>query len=147
MTPTIEQCAEFLKKHGAGPKVWPPEAVLPWLTWHWKNGGVGIAHDNGEIFAVGVARCLHHLSESDSDYTHFEDGFVLWCDELASTRPEGISILLSLARDRFGPRLAVVGQVFNRPGKLRMLPWKTVERIITQHFTTRHGQSESTRST
>lgn len=133
--PTIEQAAAFLRQNGASSKSWPDSTLMPWLEWHWKNGGVGIAHDQGEIFAVGVARCLHHLSESDSPYIHFEDGFVLWCDELASTRPEGIAMLLLLARERFGPRLAVVGHVFNRPGKLRMLPWKTVERHITQQIT------------
>jgi hypothetical protein len=139
--PTIEQAAAFLREHGAGPKVWPEEAVMPWLEWHWNNGGVGIAYDENGIYAVGVARCLAHLSDSDMRYMHTEDGFVLWCDELASTRKEGISILLALARDRFGPRLAVVGQVFKRPGKLRMLPWKIVERLITQLTPSDHGLS------
>jgi hypothetical protein len=29
----------------------------------------------------------------------------------------------------------VTGHVFNRPGKLRMLPWKTVERLINDRIT------------
>lgn len=133
-TPTIQQAAAFLRQHGAHPKNWSEEVIMPWLEWHWKNGGVAIVHDKGEIFAVAVGRCIRAFAEADDPYMHHEDGAILWVDELASLRPEGLPLLLNLARDRFGPRLAVTGHVFNRPGKLRMLPWKTVERIIQQHI-------------
>ena len=132
-TPTLIQTAAFLKRHGAHPKKWPRSVLLPWLEWHWKNGGVGIVHDQGKIIAVAVARCIQTLSEAEQPYAHEDTSPLLWCDELASIRPDGLPLLLNLARHRFGPRLAMLGHVFNRPGQLRMLPWKTVERL-TQHL-------------
>jgi hypothetical protein len=128
-TPSLISVAAFLKRHGAHPRKWPRSVILPWLEWHWKNGGVGIIHDKGKVLAVGVARCINSMAESGDAYAHDEKGVILWVDELASIHPEGLFFLLNQARTRFGPRLAVVGHVFNRPGKLRMLPWKTVERL------------------
>jgi hypothetical protein len=135
MTPTLIQTAAFLKRHGAHPRKWPRRTLLLWLEWHWKNGGVAIVHEQGRIFAVAVGRCLRAFAEADEPYVHHEDGAILWVDELASRRPDGLCLLLNLARARFGPRLAVTGHVFNRPGKLRMLPWKTVERLINDRIT------------
>lgn len=130
--PALITVAAFLKRHGAGPRRWPREKLLPWLEWHWKNGGVGVVHDRGRVLAAAVARCVNTFDEADRHYAHREDGALLWVDELASIHPHGLSLLLNQARSRFGPRLAVVGHVFNRPGKLRMLPWKTVERLMSE---------------
>lgn len=131
--PTIQQVAAFLREHGAGPKVWPEAAVMPWLQWHWKNGGVGVVHAAGEIRAVAVARCIERLGQAEEPYAHEETSPILWCDEIASVHPDGIIHLMNLARQRFGPRIALVGRVFGRTGKHRLIPWKTVEKL-TQHL-------------
>ncbi|EIQ00750.1 hypothetical protein OpiT1DRAFT_05306 [Opitutaceae bacterium TAV1] len=128
--PGIIQIAEFFRRHGAAPRGWPVRVLVPWLRWHWRNGGVCVVRAGGRIVAAGVGRCVDSPAEADADlYRHNEYGAILWVDELASRHPRGLSLLLTLARRRFGPRLAVCGHVFMRPGRLRMLPWKTVEKL------------------
>lgn len=113
------------------------ELLERWL-WHWWcHAQVGVAGEGGIIRAVGVARCVRTTHEAAAEaYAHHEDateGSVLWVDQLASTHPLGVPILLAQARTRFGPRNWVSGQVFKRPGELRMLPWNRVERLLQHH--------------
>jgi hypothetical protein len=116
--------------------------LLEWLAWHWRNGGVGIVLEAGEIRAVGVARCVRSIEEARAEpYAHHEDpdtGRILWVEQLASRHPLGLPILLAQARSRFGPRPTVSGDVFKRPGELRMLPWNRVERLLHHHGLTEH---------
>jgi len=127
----------FLQIHLRSLADWPPGLLLPWFTWHWRNGGVGIVRHQGRVRAVAVARCVASIAEAQEHaYAHHEDpesGRILWCDQLASEHPLGLSILLAQARLRFGPRATVAGDVFKRPGELRMLPWSRVEKLLHHH--------------
>lgn len=133
-TPGLILIAAFLRRHLPALDHWPVETLVEWLRWHWSNGGVGVVRDHGRIVAVGVARCVHSVEQAEREtYAHDENGPLLWVDQLASTHRLGLPILLAQARLRFGPRKTVSGQVFKRPGELRMLPWKRVERILLHH--------------
>ena len=132
--PGLILIAAFLRRHDPAVDHWPPEVLLTWLEWHWRNGGVGIIRAAGRIVAVGVARCVNSQAQAEaSAYAHDEKGALLWVDQLASTHRLGLPLLLAQARLRFGPRKTVSGQVFKRPGELRMLPWKRVERLLSHH--------------
>lgn len=129
--------AAFLKAHDPAVAEWPPERFLPWFDLMWRKGLVGVVGEAGTIRAVGVARCVGDVEDALTDnYLHREDpvaGPLLWVDQLASTHPLGLLLLLAQARSRFGPRTTVSGLVFHRPGKLRMLPWKRVEQLLQHH--------------
>jgi hypothetical protein len=132
--PGLILIAAFLRRHLPAVDHWAPEVLLVWLEWHWRNGGVGVIRERGRIVAVGVARCVHFRKQAEtSPYYHAEDGPLLWVDQLASTHRLGLPLLLAQARLRFGPRKTVSGHVFKRPGELRMLPWKRVEKLLDHH--------------
>jgi len=132
--PGIIAVAAFLRRHDPAVAHWPVGRLLAWLRWHWANGGVGIVGQRGRIVAVGVARCVHTIEDAENEaYEHDEKAPMLWVDQLASTHPLGLPLLLAQARTRFGPRETVCGHVFKRPGELRMLPWKRVERLLEHH--------------
>lgn len=134
-SPGVFAVAAFLRRHDPAVAHWLPGTLLRWLRWHWQNGGVGIVGHRGQIVAVGVARCVRTLAEGRRDtYAHHEQaGMILWVDQLASIHPLGLPVLLTQARERFGPRGTVSGHVFKRSGELRMLPWSRVERILHHH--------------
>lgn len=131
--PGLMLIAAFLRRHDPAVEHWPVDTLLAWLAWHWRNGGVGVIRAEGRIVAVGVARCLQFEAQARHPYHHDENGPLLWVDQLASTHRLGLPLLLAQARLRFGPRTTVSGHVFKRPGELRMLPWKRVERLLDHH--------------
>lgn len=142
MTPPAQSsrlidAATFLRAHDPAVAEWPFDRFLPWFDHHWHRGHVGVVTNHGRVVAVGVARCVGDIEDAIcDDYLHLEDpvaGPLLWVDQLASLHPLGLVLLLAQARQRFGPRTNVSGQVFHRPGKLRKLPWKRVEQLLKHH--------------
>ncbi len=111
--------------------------LCAWLAWHWRQGGVGLVSQGSLLQAVGVARCVRSVAEARADaYAHHEDpdtGVILWVDQLASLHRLGLPLLLAQARDRFGPRPTICGDVFQRPGQLRLIKWQRVEKILHHH--------------
>jgi len=133
--PTPIQIAAFLKRYSPHWRNTPRERLVPVVEWYHRDARVGVLRSGGNIVAVALARAMHSTDEADTPYHHDESGKIVWIDNIVSRHPEGISQLLSMAMRRFGPREAFAGHVFNRAGQLRMLPWKTVERLasVPQH--------------
>ncbi len=137
MNAPFYRTALFLLRHAAGPRNWPPLLLLSWLRWHWARGHVGIIRNGSTILAVGVARCVNSVAEAQADpYACDEEGAILWVDELATHHPDGLSLLLTQAQQRFGTRTKLCGRVSKRPGELRMLPWSTVVKLTRRHVCT-----------
>lgn len=134
---SLLEAAAFLKMHDPAVAEWPLPRLLEWFAHFWRNGQVGVVLEHGHVRAVGVARCVRSVEEAQADpYAHHESpdiGAILWVDQLASRHPLGLPILLAHARARFGPRTTVHGDVFKRPGDLRMVPWNRVERLLQHH--------------
>jgi hypothetical protein len=133
----ILEAAAFLRHRDPAVATWPMPRLLEWLAHFWRLGQVGVVTEHGRVRAVGVARCVASIEEAEADeYAHHEapeTGAILWVDQLASDHPLGLPILLAQARSRFGPRAHVSGQVFKRPGALRLVPWVRVERLLKHH--------------
>ena len=131
------EAAAFLQSHDPAVRDWPTLRLLQWLAHFWAHGQVGIVTTGSRIRAIGVARCVQSIAEAQAHaYAHHENpdiGRILWVDQLASDHPLGLPLLLAQARSRFGPRSTVSGEVFKRPGELRMLPWNRVEKLLSHH--------------
>lgn len=135
--PRLLEAAAFLKEHDPAVAEWPPGRYLEWFDCLWRKGCVGVVRQNGSVCAVAVARCVGDIEDALCDnYLHHEDpvaGPFLWVDQIASAHPLGLSHLMAQARKRFGPRTDVGGQVFNRNGQLRKLPWQRVNQLFSSH--------------
>lgn len=127
--PKLISIAAFLSRYSRGLKRSPRDRLLPFLNWFWTDGRCAAIRENGRIVAVVLVRCMHTPEQAKEPYYHDESGKLVWVDDIVSRHPKGIPILLSMAMQRFGPREAFAGQVFTRNGELRMLPWRTVERL------------------
>lgn len=121
--------AAFMKRHLPGLRPWPRKTLLEYVGWYWRDARVGIVCDGPRIVAIALARCLNDVEQAKQTYHHDERGRIVWVEHIASVHPLGLPILLRQAMQRFGPREAFAGDVFKREGELRMLPWKTVERL------------------
>lgn len=128
-TSPIISVAAFLKRHLPGLRPWPRETLLPYVEWYWRDARVGVVRDGPRILAVALARCIDDPAQAKQTYHHDEHGRLVWVEHIASTHPQGVALLLQIAMQRFGPREAFAGDVFKREGELRMLPWRTVERL------------------
>ena len=133
-TGEILAAALFLQRRDPAVRDWPTIRLLDWLSHFWRRSQVGVVMHGHEVAAVGVARCVASVEEALTDpYAHHESpdiGCILWCDQIASVHRLGLPILLSQARDRFGPRSTVRGLVANRRTEQRLLPWSRVELIL-----------------
>ncbi len=128
--PTLIGLAAFVKRRVPAMRNCPRDLLLKVLQWYWNDGRVGILQVDGRIVAAALVRAVDTTDEAEADrYFHKEEGRLIWVDDIASTHPLGIPELLKMAMRRFGPRDAFAGHVLNRAGELRMLPWKTVERL------------------
>jgi hypothetical protein len=131
VTAPMISAAAFMKRHLPGLRTWPRARLLEYLGWYWRDARVGILRDHGRIVGIALGRCLHDVKQAREHYFHDEAARIIWIEHIVSRHPLGIRLLLQQAMQRFGPREAFAGDVFKRDGELRMLPWKTVERLTT----------------
>lgn len=136
--------AAFLKRYAASYRRTGRTRMLEVLRWYWCHGLVGVIREGGKIVAVCTARCVRNAEEGGTPYVHDEAAPIVWVDEIVSRHPHGVALLLRQAQERFGPREAFAGTVFNRDGELRMLPMKTVERLIDLIPQNEHQHSRPT---
>ena len=121
--------AAFFKRHTPALRRWPRKDLLAMLEWYWRDARVGIVMAHGKIVAAALARCIDHPDQAKSPWWHDESGQIVWIENIASKHPSGITALLNIACQRFGPKKAFSGSVFKRNGELRMLPWNSVLRL------------------
>lgn len=127
--PTLLDVCRFLRRHGPGFKNAGTKNLAHFVAWYWRDARVGVIHDAGRIVAVALARCIKETTEAAEPYRHTETAPIVWVDDIVSTHPAGVQLLLAHALQRFGPRHAFAGHVFHRSGELRMLPFRTVQRL------------------
>lgn len=127
--PTEISIAAFIKRYSRDKRHAPREILLSWVAWYWRDGRCGVLREHGKIVAIALVRALDDIAKHDQPHAHDEGGNILWIDDIISRHPHGIAFLLDLARRRFGHRQAFAGHVFTRAGELRILPWKTIERL------------------
>lgn len=128
--PSFLATCRFLRHHAPGLRTWAVKGFARWVRWYWTDARIGIVTAHGAIVAVALARCVRHPADAMQPYAHTETGRIVWVDDIVSTHPEGVAVLLSHADQRFGQRQAYAGNVFSRNGELRMLPMNLVERLI-----------------
>ena len=127
--PSLLDVCRFLRSHLPARRAQERRGFARWVLWYWRDARVGVVHDAGQIVAVGLARFIHSPAEADQPYAHDEAGPLVWVQDIASDHPLGIPILLRQTLQRAGPREAFAGHVFSRSGELRMLPFRTVQRL------------------
>ena len=127
--PSFYAVAHFLRRHLPARRAQAIKGFAHWLFWYWRDARVGVVHDSGQIVAVCLARCIHAPSEGDQPYAHDEAAPLVWVQDIASTDPLGLPFLLQQALARFGPREAFAGHVFARQNELRLIPFRTVQRL------------------
>lgn len=137
--PTLLDVCRFLRRHAPGLVGGRLKGLAHWIGWYWCDARIGIVRSGESIVAVALARCLDRPEQAEEPYFHNEAGQIVWVQDVVSCHPEGLSILLLHAIQRFGPREAFAGRVFHRAGELRMIPWKTVQRFLTGGH---HGLSQ-----
>jgi hypothetical protein len=136
--------AAFLKRHLPGARRTSRVDLLKWLAWYWSDARVGIVRENGRIVAVALARCLAEPEQAADPYFHDEHGRIVWVQDIVSLHPQGVASLIQTLVRRFGKREALAGQVLNRDGELRKLPWNHVLRFFNGGNS--HGLTEHSRS-
>jgi hypothetical protein len=127
--PTLISIAAFVSRYSRGLRRAPRARLLPFLTWFWRDARIAVVRCGGRIVGVAFGRCLDRPEQATNPYYHDEQAKLVWIDDIVCRHPQAVPTLLSLAMQRFGPREAFAGHVFTRNGELRMLPWKTVERL------------------
>lgn len=127
--PSLLDVCRFLRRHGPGFKHCSTKNLAHFVAWYWRDARVGVVHSSGTILAVGLARFLHNPAEAAEPYAHHEHGPLVWVQDIVSQHPLGIPLLLRQTLQRAGPREAFAGHVFSRSGELRMLPFRTVQRL------------------
>lgn len=142
-TPEQIAVAAFLKRHEKWLRHAKREHFLPFIQWYWRDARIGVVRENGRVRAVALVRAVDEVAQANEPYFHAEKGRIVWIDHIASCHPLGVPILMRQAMQRFGPREAFAGHVFNRDGELRMLPWQVVERMTKQND---HGLTEHPRA-
>lgn len=128
--PLLISCAAYLKRHR--PETYrhaPREILLGHLLWYWTAGRLGVVLDNGRVVALALARCIEKIDQGKDPYAHAEQGPIVWVEEIVSTHPRGVALLFQQLKQRFGIRHTLAGQVFNRAGELRKLPYELVDRM------------------
>ncbi len=128
--PSLLDVCRFLRSHGPGFAA--PRSVknlAHFVAWYWRDARVGVVHASGTILAVGLARFVHSPAEAEEPYAHDERGPLVWVQDIVSQHPLGIPLLLRQTLQRAGPREAFAGHVFSRNGELRLLPFRTVQRL------------------
>ena len=129
-TPTLLDVCRFLRRQHPGFCQLPtPQGLAKYAAWYWRDARAGVIHDGGQIIAVALARCVHDAAQGATPFVHDETAPIVWVDEIVSLHPHGIAYLLGHAISRFGPRREFAGHVFSRDGELRMLPFRTVQRL------------------
>jgi len=128
--PSIISICAFLKRRAPGFRTAQRAALVAFVLWYWRDGRVGVIREHGRIVAIALARCVHDVKQAAEPYYHDEKAPIVWVDDIVSRHPQGITLLLKHALQRFGPREAFAGHVFDRAGELRMLPIRVVERLI-----------------
>lgn len=127
--PSLYAVAHFLRAHLPPRRAQAIKGFVHWLAWYWRDARVGVVHNAGTIVAVCLARCIHEPAQADQPYAHDEAAPLVWVQDIASTDPLGIPVLLQQAIARFGEREAFAGHAFARGGELRRLPFRTVQRL------------------
>ena len=127
--PSLIDVCRFLRRHGPGFKNCSTKNLAHFVAWYWRDARVGVVHDAGRVVAVALARCIKDVAEAETPYVHTETALLVWVDDIVSQHPAGVQLLLAHALQRFGPRHAFAGHVFSRSGELRMLPFRTVQRL------------------
>jgi hypothetical protein len=141
--PSILSVCAFLKRRAPGYRHAKRGPLLEFVGWYWRDARIGIVREHGRIVAVALARCVHDVKEGDDPFRHDEAAPIVWVDDIVSRHPQGIGLLLQQVRQRFGPREAFAGRVFNRDGELRMLPFRIVDKITTGDL--HHGPTQHSR--
>ena len=124
--PRLIEACRFLKRNAPGKAV---RGFVRWAAWYWRDARLCVIRDRGQIVAIALARCLERIEQAEEEYFHLESGPIVWVQDIVSIHPLGLGLLIQHAVQRFGPREAFAGHVFNRCGELRMLPWKSVARL------------------
>lgn len=147
MKPTMIQIAAFLKRYCPGLRSVPRTGLLWKIEWYFRDGRTATITENGRIVAVCLARCVESVDRARAEiYYHDEQAPLVWIEHIVSRHPRGIELLMANARERFGQREALAGDVFLRDGELRMLPWNLVERLATgvsHHVFAQHSRRTS----
>lgn len=126
----LVRIAAFLKRHLPAFRHVERTRLITFVAWYWHDGRIGVVTDGTRIVAVALARALDRVEDAAHEFHHAENGRIVWLDHVVNRHPHGLTILLRQARQRFGPREAFAGSVFNREGELRMLESRTVERLL-----------------
>ena len=130
--PSLLAVCRFLRRHAPGIARAPGVKHLAhFVAWYWRDARVGIVHDAGRILAVALARAIDDPAQGAQPFAHTETGRYVWVQDIVSTDPRGVPLLLRHAIARFGPREAFIGTVFHRSGQLRMLPFALVQRFTS----------------
>ena len=127
--PSFYAVAHFLRRHLPARRAQAIKGFAHWLFWYWREARVGVVHARGQIVAVGLARCITEPSQGDQPYAHDEAAPLVWVQDVASTDPLGLPLMLAQVLNRFGPREAFAGHVFTRNNELRLIPFRTVQRL------------------
>lgn len=127
--PTVIQVCAFLKRNGPWFRSWPREKLVPYISWYWKDGRVGLVRENGKIVAAAIARCVNDVADADEPFTHVELGRIVWVEDIVSKHPAGVAELFRQTMTRFGRRMAFAGKRFQRNRELQVLPWSVLQRL------------------
>ena len=123
----------LLQRHLPLWKDFPPEKLERYMGWYANVGCLGVFRLDGEVQAVGLARCVTSVEEAQANHwAHHEgeEGRIIWVENIAGEHPAALAILLEIVARRFGRREMFCGDSFTRAGDLRMISWAAAQRLI-----------------